>query len=273
MATFLDDGIFHHLLLNCDEERRLLLDLTAERERGEVDGPARAALVLHHLRLAVKLAARYQGRGMDFDDLVSEAVCGLLRAADLFDVEHGVRFCTYASYWVVQYIQYAIAYQGRTVRFPGHVVTALSKLWKLNERCWQCYGRPPKRHEIIRYLKCTKKWADEFVRVLNQKCLSLDYEVGLKQDSVSFFYTDPGCPDPVEEASRREQAEHLREAVRRLPARQRKVIRLRFGLDGPPLTLQDIADMEGVSKERIRQIEVRALDRLRLMVRPESVEG
>lgn len=295
-GQFLDDSIFRHRVLSREEEHALLVEVAAERaiqERAErerdkavkerllsqVTGQARTKLVLHNLRLAARLATKYRGRGLDFDDLVSEAVQGILKAADLFDPERKNKFSTYASWWVIQYIQRAISYQGRTVRIPNHVCAGIRKMIKYQARYWQKHGRAPKRRELIRHLKCTGEWVDEYIKSMEQKCLSMDRSVesssSASHNLVTFhvLLTDERSADPCDSLVEKERAEVLRAVLLKLPVRLRVVIQLRFGLDGPPLTLQQIADREGVSKERVRQIEAKALDKLRRLVRLEPAEA
>lgn len=276
VSQFLDGSLYQHRILDQKEERTLLEEMVAERDRGQSDGPARTKLVLHNLRLAVHHAKKYQGRGINLDDLVSEAVLGLLRAADLFNVGRTNRFSTYATYWVTQYLQRAIAYQGRTVRLPDHVHQAIRKLYKLNVRHQHRHGRLLKRHEIIRCLRCTGAKADELVKVFNQRITSLNLPLGDQQESVGSLYVDPQSQRPEERAILKEKSERLKAALLKLPSRYQQVLRLRFGLDGPPLTLQQIANRKDfrLSKERVRQIELEGLRKLRrLLLKPALVEA
>ena len=222
--------------------------------------------MLRNLRLATNLAMRYQRRGVDLDDLVMEAVRGLIVAADKFDLTIGKRFTTYAVWWIRQKLLVAVSQQSSTVRLPINVRVKLGKLAKVKTHYVQKQGRPPKPHEVAEELDWGQELAERFIEISRRRCLSLSVPADTPNTEEQDLYLDP--PDHQNQAPhdlvvQHETAAAVQELLRCLPPRERTVVRMRFGLDCKEHTLQEVAEVLGVTRERVRQLQTKALDKLR----------
>jgi len=239
-------------------ERKALQALIEDGER------ARAHLIQANLRLVVSVAKRYVGRGMSFLDLIQEGNIGLMKATDKFDYKRGFKFSTYATWWIRQAITRSISDQSRTIRLPVHVGETINRVRKTSHRLQQIYEREPTTDEIGRAMDMT----DEKVRqVLDVSRHPISLEAPVGQDGEAFlgdFIEDSALPLPVELASHQLLKLQIAEALDKLSERERRIIVLRFGLeDGKFRTLEEVGREFGITRERIRQIEAKALRKLR----------
>jgi RNA polymerase primary sigma factor len=239
-------------------ERKSLLALVEDGER------ARAHLIQANLRLVVSVAKRYVGRGMSFLDLIQEGNIGLMKATDKFDYKRGFKFSTYATWWIRQAITRSISDQSRTIRLPVHVGETINRVRKTSHRLQQIYEREPTADEVGRAMDMT----DEKVRqVLDVSRHPISLEAPVGQDGEAFlgdFIEDSALPQPVELASHQLLKLQIAEALDKLSERERRIIVLRFGLeDGKFRTLEEVGREFGITRERIRQIEAKALRKLR----------
>lgn len=245
-------------LLTGEEE----IDLA--RLMSEGDPGARKRLAEANLRLVVSIAKRYVGRGMQFLDLIQEGNLGLIKAVEKFDYTKGYKFSTYATWWIRQAITRAIADQARTIRIPVHMVETINKVVRVERQLLQELGRQPQASEIAKVMSMPVEKVREIMKVA-QEPVSLETPIGEEEDShLGDFIPDDDAPAPAEAASHTLLREQLGDVLKTLTQREEKVLRLRFGLDdGRPRTLEEVGREFNVTRERIRQIEAKALRKLR----------
>ena len=263
------DGIDDPVKVYLKEIGRVPL-LTSEEEvelaklMAQGDTYARKRLSEANLRLVVSIAKRYVSRGMQFLDLIQEGNLGLIKAVEKFDYTKGFKFSTYATWWIRQAITRAIADQARTIRIPVHMVETINKVKKVSSQLLHKNGHEPTAEEIANELKMPVEKVREIMRVA-QEPVSLETPIGEEEDShLGDFIPDEEAPIPADAASQMLLREQLGEVLGTLTTREEKVLRLRFGLeDGRPRTLEEVGKEFNVTRERIRQIEAKALRKLR----------
>ena len=266
------------------EERRLILEMVAGREAKkklkrnppkdaeervkleatiESGVKAREKLIVSNGRLVISIASRYTGHGLSLAEVSQEGVLGLIRAIDKFDPDRGVRLSTYASYWIRQSVSRAVAVQTRTIRLPVHKVDRLGTVRKVISQLTQQLGRSPEIAEIAEALGDTPEQI-ELLLCDGQETLSLEDPVGDEGATLADFVVEEGSVQLEGEIDRSLLEKEIQEALSTLTARESRIMQLRYGLqDGHPLTLQDVAERFGLTRERIRQIEKEAIAKLR----------
>ena len=245
-------------LLTAEEEKELAMKM----EAGDMEAKKRLAEA--NLRLVVSIAKRYVGRGMLFLDLIQEGNLGLIKAVEKFDYRKGYKFSTYATWWIRQAITRAIADQARTIRIPVHMVETINKLIRVSRQLLQELGREPTPEEIAEEMHMSVERVREILKI-SQEPVSLETPIGEEEDShLGDFIQDDNVPVPADAAAFTMLKEQLEDVLSTLTDREQKVLRLRFGLDdGRARTLEEVGKEFNVTRERIRQIEAKALRKLR----------
>lgn len=245
-------------LLSSEEE----LEIAKKLEEG--DEIAHNTMVEANLRLVVSIAKRYVGRGLQFLDLIQEGNLGLIKAVDKFDYRKGYKFSTYATWWIRQSISRAIADHARTIRIPVHMVETINRVSRASHELTQDLGRDPTATEIANKLSLSAEKVEEIMR-MSQEPISLETPVGEEDDShLGDFIQDEGASEPADAAAYAMLCEQLSGVLKTLTPREEKVLRLRYGLeDGKMHTLEEVGEEFDVTRERIRQIEAKALRKLR----------
>lgn len=267
------DAIKHYLnfldkqnLLTAEEEREL-----ARRYRDEDDQEAKKLLIQANLRLVVSIAKRFSNRGILFLDLIQEGNLGLIKSVEKFEYRLGYKFSTYATWWIKQAITRALFEKFKLIRIPNHVVDQISQLRRVREQLTQEYGRKPTMEEMALQLNCTPNKVKDLIALMNEP-VSLDVPVGDDDGSLLGDFVESDMVTPEEEVFDRVLKKQIEKALETLTPKEKEVIIWRFGLnDGEPLTLEEIGKKLMVTRERVRQIEDKALKKLRRLSHREKL--
>jgi RNA polymerase primary sigma factor len=264
LQLFLREAGRHPLLTAAQE-----VELAKAIERG--DGAAKQRMIQSNLRLVVSIAKNYRNQGLPFLDLIQEGTLGLIRAVEKFDWRRGYKFSTYATWWIRQAVARALADKARTIRMPVHIVERLQKMSRAERLLWTRLGREPTLEEIAEEASLPLQQARE-VRAAARASASLDQPIGESDDAVFGDFVAGDGPLPEEEVELSIRSQALQEALSALSERERRVLVLRYGLDGgEPRTLEEIGRRLGLTRERVRQIELDSLKRLASLREMESV--
>jgi RNA polymerase primary sigma factor len=266
LQLFLREASRHRLLTAAEE-----VTLAKRIERG--DELAKAQMIQSNLRLVVSIAKNYRNQGLPFLDLIQEGTLGLIRAVEKFDWRRGFKFSTYATWWIRQAVARALADKARTIRMPVHIVERLQKINRAERSLWTQLGREPTIEEIADEASLTPQQVLE-VRAAARASASLDAPIGDAEDAVLGDFVAGSDPLPEETVESQLRRQALMRALCALPAREREVVTLRYGIDGnEPRTLEEIGRRLGLTRERVRQIELDSLRRLALAHEMQSVQG
>jgi RNA polymerase sigma factor RpoS len=254
-----------------------LLTFEQEQELAKLiekgDQEARARMIESNLRLVVAIGKKYINRGLEFSDIIEEGNLGLIRAVEKFQYERGFKFSTYASWWIKQSIERAIVNQTRTIRLPVHIAEIVNSYMRASRQLTQALGRDPSIEEIAKKMKVTVEKVRSISQVVRET-YSLDMLIGdQEEDTLKDILQDNNALSPATVSDEIRRREHIDEWLQQLSVSERKVIEMRFGLvDGEPKTLDSIGKEFGITRERVRQIETQALNKLRLITRRKRID-
>lgn len=264
------ENITSYPVLKPEEEQTLGKEIEAGGERAEL---AKEKLINHNLRLVMKIAAKYQNKGTAFTDLIQEGSLGLIKAVEKWDYKRGFRFSTYATWWIRQAVSRALINNSRTIRIPVHVSEDLRQVSKARKSFAQREGRLPLEEELLQEVKLSESRYEKAMQAVDIQPLSLEMPVGENDDCLSDLIADAESPSPEEETACSMLKDQIRVLLNMIPEKHRAVIEMRYGLNGQPQhTLEECALKFGVSRERIRQIEVKAIRVLKDCANPELME-